>query len=121
MPHLICNEAWVYVGTGLQPGGNLKKASTALQSSNVTFERGIEAFEGTHMVMFLDCTLTATLYFLNDYFYASTAGSQGATAAMDSLMARTTPLIGSSARAFYFTNGARNSLTLINRDFLGTI
>lgn len=72
------------------------------------------------MAMFQDCALTANLYFLNDYFYDSTTGGQGATACMDALMSRTTPLIGSSARAFHFTNGARNSLTLISPSFFGS-
>ncbi|WP_155395552.1 hypothetical protein [Cronobacter malonaticus] len=69
------------------------------------------------MVMFIDCVLTASLCFLNDYFYDSTAGSKGATAAIDSLMSSTTLLIGSSARAFYFTVVVSNSLTLINSGF----
>ncbi|WP_232353061.1 hypothetical protein [Hafnia alvei] len=93
---------------------------TTEQCSNVSFEMGIEAFEGTHMVMFQDCALTANLYFLNDCFYDSTTGGQGATASMDALMSRNTPTIGSSGRAFYFTNGARNSLTLFNPGYFGS-
>ncbi|ELY4584132.1 hypothetical protein SMZ82_003480 [Cronobacter malonaticus] len=70
------------------------------------------------MVMFIDCVLTASLCFLNDYFYDSTADSKFATPAMDFLTSSTTLLIASSVRAFYFTNVARNSLTLINSGFL---
>ena len=88
--------------------------------NNITFNMGIEAFQGTHMEVGGNNNIDVNFYYLNDRSYNSLTGTYGAKAQIDLLMSRSTRLVTSSARAFYFAHGLNNSINLQSPIFYGS-